>query len=204
MPVIPPEFNAEEIMKLDAPKLIQILKDPAATVFQKAKACTRLAVIGGKDAVAPLAALLNHPQLSNYARFGLEPNPDASADAALRASLGQLQGRLLAGVITSIGVRRDAKATDALAKLLNDSSDDIAGAAASALAHIGTPAAANALRQSLGKVRAPMQPIVARALLMAAESLAASNKALAQELYGVLSAPTMPGAVRLSAIRAKA
>ena len=49
-----------------------------------------------------------------------------------------------------------------------------------------------------------MQPIVARALLMAAESLAASNKALAQELYGVLSAPTMPGAVRLSAIRAKA
>ncbi|MCX6619712.1 MAG: hypothetical protein NTY38_01260, partial [Acidobacteria bacterium] len=50
LPVIPPEFEAGAIMQLDAAALIRMLKDPAATVFQKAKACTRLAVIGGKDA----------------------------------------------------------------------------------------------------------------------------------------------------------
>ncbi len=109
LPPIPPEFDAGPILQMDAPKLIQLLKDPAATVFQKAKACHRLAVIGGKDAVPALAALLGHPELSNYARFGLEPNPDPSADAALRAELTRLEGRLLAGVATSLGVRQDAK-----------------------------------------------------------------------------------------------
>ncbi len=202
MPQIPPEFNADAIMKLDAANLIQMLKDPSATVFQKGKACMRLAVIGGKDAVPPMAALLSHPQLSNYARFGLEPNPDPSADTVLRAALGQVKGRLLAGVVTSIGVRRDAKAADSLAKLLNDSDNDVAGAAAAALARIGGPVATTALRQTLGKVRAPMQPVVARACLILADGLMTSNKAQALELYGLLSAASMPGAVRLAAIRA--
>ena len=201
-PQIPAEFNAEAIMQLDAAKLIQILKDPAATVFQKGKACTRLAVIGGKDAVPAMAALLSHPQLSNYARFGLEPNPDPSADVVLRAALGQVKGRLLAGGITSIGTRRDAKAADSLGKLLNDADIDVAGAAASALAHIGGLASATILRQALGTVRPALQPVVARACLISAGGLMASHKAQALELYGLLSAAAMPGSVRLSAIRA--
>ncbi len=32
--------------------------------------------LGNKEAVQSIAALLSHPQLSCYARFGLEPNPD--------------------------------------------------------------------------------------------------------------------------------
>jgi HEAT repeat protein len=202
LPVIPPEFEAGAIMQLDAAALIRMLEDPAATVFQKAKACTRLAVIGGKDAVPALAPLLSHPQLSNYARFGLEPNPHPSADSALRAALGQLTGRLRAGVATSIGVRRDAKATDALGRLLlNDNDDEVAGAAAAALARIGTPAAAKILEQALGKVRTPLQPVVARACLISAEGLMSSNRTHALEIYGALTEASMPKTVRLAAIR---
>lgn len=39
-------------------------------------------------------------------------------DEALRDALGKLKGRLLVGVIASIGVRRDAKAVEPLAKML--------------------------------------------------------------------------------------
>jgi len=201
-PQIPAEFDATEIMKLDAPKLIQILKDPGASVFHKAKACQKLAVTGGKDAVPALAALLEHQELSNYARFGLEPNPDPSADAALRAVLGRLDGRLLAGVITSIGVRRDGKAADALGKLLAHKDDEIAGAAAAALARIGGVAAAKLLQQTLGKARESVRPVMARACLISADGLVKSNRAQAMELYEFLSGGSLPKPVRLAAIRA--
>ena len=39
-------------------------------------------------------------------------------DKALREAAGKLQGRLLVGVIGSIGVRRDTKAVSLLAKFL--------------------------------------------------------------------------------------
>ena len=54
------------------------------------------------------------------ARYGLEPIPDPAVDAALRDALGKVKGRLLVGVIGSIGVRRDPKAVPALAKRLGD------------------------------------------------------------------------------------
>lgn len=202
LPAIPPEFDATAILQMDASKLIQILKDPAVTVFQKAKACHRLAVIGGRDAVPALAALLTHTELSNYARFGLEPNPDPSVDAALRSALSRVNGRLLAGVVTSLGVRQDAKSIDALAKLLNHDDEDVAGAAAAALARIGGPTAAKVLQQSLSNARASLKPIVARCALICADGLMPSNRPLATELYKLLSGPSQPKAVRLSANRA--
>jgi len=36
-------------------------------------ACKRLSMLGGRTAIVPMAALLNHPQLGGYARFGMEP-----------------------------------------------------------------------------------------------------------------------------------
>ena len=102
----------------DEARLLRVLESDAP-VFQKAKACQRLAVIGTKAAVPVLARLLESPELAHYARFGLEPIPDPSVDDVLRAALPKLKGRLQVGVITSIGVRKDAKALDALSKLMN-------------------------------------------------------------------------------------
>jgi hypothetical protein len=200
-PTVPPEFDALPIWKMEPAKLVAMLKDPDSTVFQKAIACKKLAFVGGKDAIRPMEALLTHPQLSCYARFGLEPNPDPAADDALRAALPKVNGRLKVGVITSIGVRKDAKALDALTKLIDDSDPEVAGAAAASIGMIGGMQAARALQAALGRTRPPVFPVVARASLLCAESLMANNNARALELYSQLSADTMPKPVRLAALR---
>ena len=131
--------KSAEIMSLPAAKLIEILKDAGASEFAKAKACQRLGVVGDKTAVPALAALLADPKLSHYARLGLEPIRDPSADKALRDALGGLEGNLLIGVINSIGRRKDPKALDALAKLMHGEDDAVAEAARAALGRIRSP-----------------------------------------------------------------
>jgi HEAT repeat protein len=200
-PPIPPEFKADAVITLDPPKLVQVLKDPGATVFQKAKACQRLAVVGGKEAVPALAALLADPKLAHYARFGLEPIPDPSADDALREALKKVTGGLLVGVINSIGHRRDPKAVDALAKLLHGADAEVALAAAAALGRISGPAAAKALQDGLAKTKGAVRTAVAGAGLVCAEGLLAQgDRKQALALYGVLSRPDIPKSVRLAAM----
>jgi hypothetical protein len=131
--------GAAQIMALPAAKLTALLQDPGASVYARAKACQRLAVVGDKSAVPALAALLGSPQLSLYARTALETMPDRGADDALRAALGKVQGKLLAGVINSIGKRRDANAIGALEKLRHNADAEVAGSANAALARIRPP-----------------------------------------------------------------
>lgn len=199
---VPPEFDANPIWKLDQAQLVAILKDPAAPFFRKAIACKRLAQIGGKESIAPLAALLGEAKLGHYARFGLEPNPDPAAADALRAALPRLKGRLQMGVIHSLGVRRDARSIDALAKLLSNSDPEIAQASAASIGMIGGPQAAKLLHDALGRTKPPVLPVVARAALLCAEHLMASNRAAALEMYNALTATGMPKAVREAAWRA--
>ncbi len=122
--------NAKEITGRKQAELIEILKSPKATEFEKAKACQRLAVVGTKDAVPALAALLPDERLNCYARSGLEGIADPAADEALREAAAKLHGRQLVGVLISIGQRRDAKAVDLLGKLLTDKDETVASAAA--------------------------------------------------------------------------
>ena len=198
---VPPEFDALPIWKMEPPKLVAMVKDPSSTLFQKAIACKKLAFVGGKDAVQPMAALLNHPQLSCYARFGLEPNPDPSVDEALRNALPKLGGRLQIGVITTIGVRKDTKALDMLAKLIDHSDAQVAGAAAASVGMIGGMQASRTLQSALGRTQGPVFAVAARATLLCAEGLMASNRARALELYTQLTASNMPRPVQLAALR---
>jgi len=200
-PSVPPEFDGLAIWKMDPAKLLAMVKDPNSTVFQKAIACKKLAFVGGKEAVQPMAALLSHPQLGCYARFGLEPNPDPSVDEALRAALPKLKGRLQVGVITTIGVRKDARALDALTKLIDDSDAEVAGAASASVGMIGGLPASRALQAALGRTKPPVFPVVARATLLCAEGLMAGNRPRALELYAQLSGTTMPEPVRRAALR---
>ena len=200
-PAIPPEFQAAKIMTLDSPQLVQILKDPAATVFQKDKACMRLAMVGTKEAVPALAALLGDPQFSHYARFGLVPIPDPSVDNALRGALKTLKGKLLVGVIDSIGQRKDAKAVEPLARMMYDADAEVAQAAAAALACISGPLATKALQDGLAKTKGPMRAAVAAAALVCAERLMAQgDRKGALALYDVLSRIGIPKTVRLAAM----
>ncbi|MFH1923620.1 MAG: HEAT repeat domain-containing protein [Planctomycetota bacterium] len=156
-------------------KLIVVLQSDAAP-FDKAKACQRLALIGTKEAVPALAALLADERLSSYARFGLEPIPDPSVDDALRDALGKLHGRLLAGVINSIGVRRDVKAVGALTKLASDPASEVAPMALAALGQIATFEATETLQRALASGSAAVRGAAADACLVSVERLLAQDK----------------------------
>ena len=132
----------------DEAQLISTLQSDAE-LFEKAKACQRLAVIGTSDAVPVLADLLGNEQLSHYARFGLESNPSPGVDAAFRDALGKLNGDALVGVINSIGVRRDTQAVGALAKLASGENKSVAGSALASLGAIASPDSVRAVLQVL-------------------------------------------------------
>jgi len=183
----------------DEPQLIAVLRSDA-TLFDKAKACQRLAVIGTKEAVPVLAELLGNEELSHYARYGLEPIPDRSVDEALRDALGKLEGGLLVGVINSIGMRRDAQAVDDLKKLLGSADAEVAAAAAGALGRIHTPDAVQALRGALAD-SASLRPAVADACLTAADMLLSEGKQVeAVALCDVLREADLPKHLQIAAV----
>jgi HEAT repeat protein len=183
-------------------KLIAIIKSPDAPQKEKADACRQLARVGTKNAVAPLAALLADEKLSHMARYGLETIPDPAVDEALRSALGKLSGRPLVGVIGSIGMRRDARATPALARLLEDTNPDVAQTAARSLGKIGTEAAAKALGDVLANVSVANQLACCEALLRCAETLAAQGqKTEAIAIYDRLRDLKGPHQVRAGGLR---
>ena len=102
---VPPATKAE------VDKLIAVVQSDAPHK-EKADACRQLGVIGTKDAIAPLAAMLGDEKLSHMARYALEPMPDPAVDDVLRDALARLKGRPLVGVIGSLGVRRDENAVE--------------------------------------------------------------------------------------------
>ena len=182
-------------------KLIAVLKSDAPQK-EKADACRQLAVIGTKDAVAPLAALLADEKLSHMARYALEPIPDPAVDEALRNALGKLKGQPLVGVIGSIGVRRDDKAVGALAKMLQDTDTEVAQAAARALGKIGSTDAAKALQNALRKAPQDNQLALYEGLFRCAEALAdKGQRDKAIEVYDQLRNAQAPHQVRAGALR---
>ncbi|MBL8178792.1 MAG: hypothetical protein JNK48_29225 [Bryobacterales bacterium] len=125
-----------EIMALAPAKLVAILKDGQASVYAKAKACQRLAVVGDAGAVPALAALLGNEKLAVYARFALEPMARGAADDALREALPKLQGNLLIGAMNSLAKRRDPRSVDVLSKYVHDQDAAVARAAMEGLAKL--------------------------------------------------------------------
>ena len=146
-----------------------------APAAEKALACKRLAIYGGKGAVPALAPLLADEQLASWARIALQAIPDRAADDALRQAMGKLRGRLLIGVINSIAVRRDAKAADGLIERLKDADTEVAAAAAVALGRIGGAAAAKTLEQSLADAPAAVRSAVAEGCILCAEKFQADG-----------------------------
>ena len=167
-----------------AARLAAILTDAKATLAAKRFACQQLQVLGAETHVPLLAGMLDTAETADMARRTLETIPGEAAARALRAALARLKGRPLVGVINSLGVRRDAKVTDALAKLLRSSNPDVAAAAAVTLGKIGTADAAAALQKAQAGARAKQLAVVRDAALRCAEHLAADGKAAdAETIY---------------------
>jgi HEAT repeat protein len=106
------------------------------------------------------------------------------------------------GVISSIGMRRDAKAVATLGKLLSDADPMVASAAAMALGCIGDSAAIAALEQSLGKGPAAVQLAVYDGYLRCADGLVKQGKASdAVALYDKVRSSNAARFVRMGATR---
>jgi HEAT repeat protein len=195
--------KAQASPKEQEAKLIAVLKSDAPRKA-KADACRELARVGTCDAVAPLAALLCNEELSHMARYGLEPIPDPSVDTALRDTLDKVKGRLLVGVIGSIGVRRDTKAVAALVKRLDDSDPEVVQAAARALGRIGTLDTVAPLEKALSSTAEGNRISVSEGLFRAADVLRGQGQRKeAQAIYENLGNAQVPEYVKSSAKRAE-
>jgi len=172
----------------------------SADLHEKARACQELGFYGGPEAVPALAALLNTESLADYARSGLEGIKDDSAGEALRKALPGLNGRYLAGVVNSLGVRRDVAAVPALQALALDPKRGVADEAVASLGMIATRDAAKTLQQVLAGGSAELKTAAAHASLVAATRLAKDGQRdAARELLAAVVRATPAGAVKQAA-----
>jgi HEAT repeat protein len=182
-------------------ELIAVLKSNASREA-KADACRKLSLVGTRESVPALAALLGDEALGHMARYALEPIPDPAVDAALRDALGKLKGRPLVGVVGSVGVRRDALAVEGLEALLKDGDPEVVQAAARSLGRIGTAPAVKALDEGLSAATPANRPAFYEGLFRGADAMAASGRtADALSIYGKLARDEAPPQVRDGAAR---
>jgi HEAT repeat protein len=190
----PAEYKAIEA------KLLAVLNAPETPKDAKRYICRWLAVVGSADCVPAVAPLLTDADLSHPARMALEPMASPAAGAALREALPKVHGRLLAGLIGSIGVRRDPEAVSALASAAKDSDPVVANAAIMALGAVGTEAAAQTLANM--QVAPALSRAQARARITAAGHLTtdgANPQAVA--IYRDLMQPAQPQFIRIAALK---
>jgi HEAT repeat protein len=182
-------------------ELAAVLQSPAS-LFEKARACQQLGEIGDKSAVSALAALLSDEHLSAYARSGLEGIPDPSAALALRTALGTLKGNLLAGVINSLAVLRDAQAVGVLRPLAEDPGSGVAREALFALGRIDTSDSVAVIRNALVSGPEATRADAAAACLLAAEKeLAGGHADVALSLDDAVRSAKVPAVYRGAATR---
>jgi HEAT repeat protein len=187
-------------------RLLEMLADPAASPGCRDFACKKLMLVAGPDSVPTLAKLIGDDEnLAVLGRYVLEQMPQPEAASALREALGRAKGRVLIGVINSLGVRKDEQAVGALARLLADKDEAVAGAAAAALGKIGGREATSALRAARLKATPEVRAEIRPGLLACAEGLLASgHKDEAEAIYRELSGDGEPAWIRATAKKALA
>ena len=129
--------NDEEAALPEESALIAKLQSNAPAA-EKDAACHRLKKIGTTAAVPALAACLLDDALSHPARQALESMRSPEAGEALVSALEKTSGLNRAGIIDSLGLRREKSAVPELIPLLSDPDPVTAEAAARSLGRIGT------------------------------------------------------------------
>jgi HEAT repeat protein len=195
-------LSAQGLPAANEAQLLATLKSDAPRK-DKSDACIVLARVATKEAVPVLAPLLADAEFNHMARYALETIADPSADAALLEAAGKLNGLQLAGVISSLGVRRTPKADQVLPGFLMHPDPAVVEAAARALGNLATPVAIRSLQAALTKVPARQQTAVSEGLLRAAEALLAQGKpGEATVIFDQLRPlTTVPSHVRAGALR---
>ena len=195
------KYGNDKAMKKIEKGLLEVLGS-RATLAGKQFVCRQLSIIGTKESVGTLAAMLNDPETSDMARYALERIPDEAADVALRKSVMAASGKARTGIITTLGVRRDAGSVSILAGFISSSNDEIASASVAALGLIGGVDAAKELQKAKDKTSGELKIKVLDAWLSCADSLMAEGKkSQAVSIYRELYKAGNPGFIRVGALR---
>ena len=169
-------------------KLLAFLKTPASPVARMA-ACRYLRLIAGDTAVPALQAMLTDEKSADLALYALQGISGGTAEKALLQSLGTTVGATKIAIVVALGERRSVAAIPVLTPFLQQAA--LAPTAAVALGRIGGEAAVAVLVAARPGVAPTLTPVVAGALLEAADGLmAAKNTAAALRIYETLAADT--------------
>lgn len=163
----------------------------AKTLAGKDALCRALAVIGTDASVPALSGMLANAETTEMARYALEAIPGQASVKALHSALSAVPPEAKAGVVVSLGHRKDKSSVGVLKPLLASPDRQLADAAATALGEIGDNAARDAL------INAKPSPAIADALLMIAER---STGSASSGIYKKLAAAGYPDSVRVAAL----
>ena len=186
----------------DEARMVELLQSPQTPPEQKDAICQKLRITGSAKVVPALASLLMDENLSQSARLALEPMPLPEAAQALRDALLKTTGKTKAGIIDSLGERRERESAAALAGLVQDRDPMIASSAALALGKIGGPQAIAALQAARPSAAPPLRTTIVDALLLCADGLRAGgdNKG-ASTIYRTVLDSEKPPHLRAAAFR---
>jgi hypothetical protein len=92
-----------------------------ATIAGKDYICRQLSLIGSPASVPVLAGMLDSAETVEMARYALERIPGDAALEALRNALPKAPDKAKPGIVNTLGLRRDARAVPAIAKLTGSS-----------------------------------------------------------------------------------
>ena len=176
-------------------QFVRILKSDA-TYECKEFICRQLWVIGTDESVPALKKLLMDEKTSDIARYALRENSSPEAGRALRDAMKKAEGKVLIGIINSVGERHDAESVDALIKIVFETEqetpdeeveekdsekeeitdEDIAIAAVAALGKIGGMEAGKALAKAKEEGTPALRKAASEAFLMWADNLVREGK----------------------------
>jgi len=185
---------------MDDERFLLAILDQPDTLAGKAQACEQLRYVGSVESVPALEALLGDETLAHAARMALAAMPYPEAGAALRNALATVSGDAKAGIIESLGVRRDTEAVPQIIPALFSHDPKLVLSAALALGKIGGPAAIDALKDFLA--RRPgnvLEAAALDALLQCAEHLSGTDTRAAHALYAQIRDKWGVGRFRVAA-----
>ncbi len=180
-------------------KLIAVLQSPDSTPDAKSWVCRTLRLAGSEQCVPAVTPLLTDPKLGPDAQFALRSLHGDKVDEALRACLSKTTGLLKAGIIQTLGARRDAKSVSTIGPTASDADPVVADATLYALGQIGGPDALKALQNA--KPAASLERARQHGIVVCAESLLAQgNKSESAKVCRKLYTSSRDGVIKSAAL----
>jgi HEAT repeat protein len=183
-----------------AERLVAVL-DGSPTIEARRYVLRRLGRIADNNCIASTSKQLRDPDTAQLAAGVLQGLNNDASRAALRTAIADTKGVVLVQVVNTLGLVGDAPSASAILKLLGSDDEQVRLAAASALGHIGTKEASDAVLAELDKAKDAFRDRLVDAALTCADKLTASDKAAATGIFERFYKDENPTFIRLAALR---